>query len=395
MMSVLDVPGRAVADIDTGALEHNAGVLSALSSPARLCAVVKANGYGHGAVTAARAALQGGAVQLAVATLEEALELRQAKVAAPVLVLGALEPRDLRAIVRSGCQFVAWDLGFARAAAAEARRQGRVLEAHVKLDTGMGRLGGRDAGRLLDLALEVAGEPNLVLAGVMTHFATADEIEDDGRFEAQLLGFAEFAAAVKRRAPNVIAHAANTAASLRDRRSHFDMVRCGIGLYGIDPFGEDAASHGLTPALTLRSYVALVKSLEAGDPVGYGGRWRAPRPTNIGILPIGYGDGVRRALGERGGVLVGGRRRPIVGAVSMDQLAIDLGETPVRPGTPVVLIGRQEGASIRCEAVAAEIGTIGYEVTCGLSARVHRRLVVNDCGPAGFTAPLDRLATER
>jgi alanine racemase len=171
----------------------------------------------------------------------------------------------------------------------------------------------------------------------------------------------------------VIVHAANSAAVFRDRESHFDMVRCGIAVYGLDPFQEDPAERGLSPALSLVSHVADVKRFEAGDSAGYGRTWRAPAPTWVGVLPLGYGDGVRRGLSNNADVLVGGRRHPLVGTVSMDNVTIDLGPEPaVEPGAEAVLIGRQGGEEILAEELARRLETINYEITCGISARVPR-----------------------
>ena len=204
---------------------------------------------------------------------------------------------------------------------------------HVKLDTGMGRLGTKDR----ELALRLAQRDNVV--GLMTHFATADDPADD-LFDAQLEAFREFVAAVGR--DDLIVHAANSAAALREPASHFDLVRCGVALYGMDPFGSDPAAHGLEPALSLRSWVAAVRRFEPGDSAGYGRRWTAREPTWVATVPIGYGDGWRRALTNNCDVLIGGRRHPLVGTVSMDNVTIALGpDTDVAVGDEVVLIGAQ------------------------------------------------------
>jgi alanine racemase len=237
----------------------------------------------------------------------------------------------------------------------------------------MGRLGNRDATAVLELANACAADPDLELAGVWTHFATADEPESSF-FDEQLDRFEEVATAVKAEHPQVLVHAANSAAVLRERRSHFEMARCGVAIYGLDPFGRDPAEQGLRPALTLRSHVADVKRFPAGASAGYGRRWKAAADTWVGIIPIGYGDGVRRALANNADVLVRGRRHPLVGTVSMDNITVELGpETEVRPGDEAVLIGRQGEEQILAEEVAARLETINYEVTCGISQRVPRR----------------------
>jgi alanine racemase len=239
----------------------------------------------------------------------------------------------------------------------------------------MGRLGTFDPGEALALARAAAADPDLELAGVWTHFATADEPgADDGYFEAQLARFDPLARAVKAEFPGVLAHAANSAAVFRQPRSHYDMARCGIAVYGLDPFQGDPAERGLAPALSLRSQVAAVKRFPAGQSAGYGRTWKAPRDTWVGVVPVGYGDGVRRALSNDAEVLVGGVRRPLVGTVSMDNLTVDLGpETEVEPGAEAVLIGAQGEEEIRAEELAARLGTINYEITCGISPRVPRR----------------------
>jgi alanine racemase len=237
----------------------------------------------------------------------------------------------------------------------------------------MGRLGSADPDDVLALARACDADPYLELAGVWTHLATADE-PDSTFFDEQLDRFEPLAAAVRAEFPSTIAHAANSAAVYRDRRSHLDMARCGVAIYGLDPFQGDPAERGLTPALSLRSYVADVKSFAPGASAGYGRTWVAPAETSVGVVPLGYGDGVRRGLSNNAEVLVRGRRCPIVGTVSMDNVTIDLGpETEVEPGEEVVLIGSQGDESIRAEELAARLDTINYEVTCGISARVPRR----------------------
>ena len=364
------MPERALARIRSGAVERNCARLRASLRPgAELCAVVKADGYGHGALTCARAALRGGASFLAVATAREAAELRQAGVGARILVMGALTRDDVGTALAAGADIVAWDLEFARAVAA---RTGSAARVHVKIDTGMGRLGTADPAQAHAVAAEVAADERLELVGAMTHFATADERGDD-HFPRQLERFTAFAEDLRREHPQVIAHAANSAATIRDQASHFDMVRCGVAVYGLDPFQEDPAARDLEPALELESYVAAVRLFEPGDSAGYGRRWTAHEPTLVATIPIGYGDGWRRALTNNCDVLIGGRRHALVGTVSMDNVTVSLGAgTDVVVGDPAVLIGPQGGERITCEEVARRIGTINYEVTCGLSPRVSR-----------------------
>jgi len=353
---------RAVARVDLRAVERNCARLrELLTGGAELCAVVKAAGYGHGAVRCAAAARAGGAQRLAVATAAEAVELREGGIDAPVLVMGALTDAEARSAVAADAEVVAWREDFVRALPTGAR-------VHVKLDTGMGRLGTK----VVEEARAVARQAGDSLVGVMTHFATADE-PDDEHFPTQLSRFESFVEGMRAARPGIAVHAANSAASFRDPACHFDLVRCGIAIYGLDPFGEDPAARGLEPALSLESYVAAVKRFEPGESAGYGRTWRASEPTWVGVLPIGYGDGWRRALSNDCDVLIEGRRRPVVGTISMDNLTVDLGpETDVKPGEPAVLVGAQDGERILCEEVARRIDTINYEITCGLTPRVRR-----------------------
>jgi alanine racemase len=364
---------RAVARIDLGAVRANCAHLKAtLGASAELCAVVKADGYGHGADGCAEAALAGGATRLAVATAAEAAQIGRRFQHVPLLTMGALTREDLDVALDAGSEIAVWHEGFRSLVAGRARAQGHPARVHVKHDSGMGRLGNPDPAEVLALARACDADPDLELAGVWTHFATADEPDSDF-FDEQLDRFSAVAEAVRAEFPTVTVHAANSAAVFRDPRSHFDMARCGIAVYGLDPFQEDPAERGLAPALSLRSYVADVKRFAAGAGAGYGRTWRAPVDTWVGVLPLGYGDGVRRGLSNNAEVLVRGRRRPLVGTVSMDNVTIDLGpETDVEPGEEAVLIGAQGEEAILAEEIAARLGTINYEVTCGISARVPR-----------------------
>ena len=358
-------PLRALARVNVAAIERNVARLRReLRGGAALCAVVKADGYGHGAAPAAHAALAGGATSLAVATADEATQLRAHGIDAPLLVLGALSPEELDAALAARADVVAWREAFVAAVAA--RGGGRV---HVKLDTGMGRLGTRDPHEATRVAEAAAAEPAIELVAAMTHFATADERGDDF-FGEQLGRFAAWASALRERHPGLILHAANSAALLRDADSHFDLVRAGVAIYGLDPFQEDAAARDLEPALELASYVAEVKPCAPGESAGYGRRFVAQEETVLATVPIGYGDGVRRALTNNADVLVVGRRFPLVGTVSMDNVALDLGADGggVRRGDEALLIG----AGLPAEEMARRLGTINYEVTCALTPRVPR-----------------------
>jgi alanine racemase len=362
---------RAVARVNLAAIERNCARLAAgLTGGAALCAVVKADGYGHGAAPCAHAALAGGAHWIAVATADEAAELRTAGIEARILVMGALTLRDAGTAVDADADIVSWDEQFVAAVAALAG--GRPVRMHVKLDTGMGRLGTRDSGQAREVVEAIDGAAGLELAGVMTHFATADGTGDAFLGE-QLHAFAPFAEEVKRSHPDAVIHAANSAATLREAATHFDLVRCGVAIYGLDPFQRDPAEQALEPALELRSYVAAVKPAEPGQSTGYGRTWTAREPTLIATLPIGYGDGVRRALSGDADVLIGGRRYPLAGTVSMDNITVEVGRgSDIRPYDEAVLIGEQGTERVRAEEWAQLLRTINYEVTTGLTARVQR-----------------------
>jgi alanine racemase len=363
---------RALARIDLSAVERNCAELKGRLGSAALCAVVKADGYGHGAAWCARAAIAGGAEWLAVATAEEAGELRRHGFRERLLVMGALSPDEVDLALGADADVVAWREGFAKLAAAKAKQAEGQARLHVKLDTGMGRLGTRDVDEARAVAELVTGEESLDLVGVMTHFATADE-PDSELFVEQLALFRPFVDQVKKARPACIAHAANSAAVFRDDGAHFDMARCGIAIYGLDPFHEDPSARLLAPALTLESYVADIKPVRAGQGAGYGQTWTASSDTNVAVLPIGYGDGYRRGLSNKAEVLIRGRRHPVVGTVSMDNITVDLGaKTDVRPGDAATLIGSQDGERILAEELARALGTINYEVTCGISPRVRR-----------------------
>jgi alanine racemase len=290
--------------------------------------------------------------------------------------MGAVSDEELRVAVNAGAELVAWSREFVdtvRAVAAGGGSGGAPPRVHVKLDTGMGRLGTRDVDEAIRVAERVAAAaPALELAGAMTHFASADE---DPSFTAvQLVRFEPFARAMRERWPGIVVHAANSAATLREPASHFDLVRCGIAIYGCDPMNQDPAGHGLEPALELTSYVAAVKLARAGDSAGYGRRWVAGSETWLATVPIGYADGIRRAFSNNLDVLIGGRRYAVAGTVSMDNITVELGPSAgeVRPGDRVTIIGNDGDERQTAEDLAQRIGTINYEILCGITPRVPR-----------------------
>ncbi len=361
---------RALALVDLDAISHNVTRLKArLPVGGMLCAVVKANGYGHGAVPAAAASLRGGADWLGVATATEAEELRAAGFTVPVLIFGPLTGAELARAVAAGADVSVWSAPFMAAA----RRLG--ARVHIKFNSGMGRLG-VDAATALVLAAGAAAPARLV--GLMSHFATADE-EDPAYFVGQLDRFLALEAELKRLYPGIVAHTANSAATVREPNAHRDMVRTGIAIYGLSPFNTDPHADGLEPAMRLSSYVAGIREVRVGESVGYGRRFVAEGPARLAIVPIGYADGVSRALTNRGDVLIGGRRCRIAGTISMDQLTVLLPEghgnpgDEVKPGDEVVFIGTSGGERLLAEEMAHILETINYEIVCDVSARVVRR----------------------
>lgn len=359
--------------MNLSAVAANVGHLrSELTGDAELCAVVKADGYGHGIAEVATAAVAGGATRLAVVTAQEAVVVAELKLDAVLLVLAPIQQPDLVTVINTGAELTAWNERQVRDIAAAAELAGREVPLHVKLDTGMGRFGAREVDEAM-AALALADALDHVRPeAVWTHFATADDL-GDSYFEHQLAAFTGFAEAAREKYPGLLAHAANSAALLRDPASHFDFVRAGIAIYGLDPFGEDAAAQGLQPALSLHSFVASVRSVAAGESVGYGRKYIARTDTRIATVPIGYGDGWRRILSNNCDVLIDGRRHPQRGTVSMDSIMVELGEGgAIDVGEPVTLIGAQGDESITTEEVAERAQTINYEITCGLTARTVR-----------------------
>ena len=347
------------------------------ATPPGIIGVVKANAYGHGAVAVAGALVDAGVPWLAVADIEEGLELRDAGITGRILVFGALSVSDVAGVFTHDLTPTLSSPAAARALAAAAAARGTRLTCHLKIDTGLNRLGFRFDNLQRSLP-EVLASPSLDVEAMSTHFATADDAEDP-MFETQRLRFEAARDTVRTLGGQVrMAHAANSAASLRDSRTWADLIRPGLLLYGLVP-SPMATTVPLTPAMTLTSRVVAVKGIRAGERIGYGGRHEAAAPMTIAVVPAGYADGLDRRLEGRGVALVRGARAPIVGAVSMDMLTVDVTAIEgVSTGDEVVFLGSQGPASwqtIDAREMAAWIGTIPYEVLCRLGARVERRYV--------------------
>lgn len=372
----------AWVDVDLDAVRHNVELLRSIVAPSEVWAVVKADGYGHGAIEVARAVLDAGAAGLCVALVQEGAELRRHGIVAPILVLSEQPPEQAGAIVDHDLTPTVYTTTFIDVLAdAVIAAGGSDRGVHVKVDTGMQRVGARpdDVAALVERVARWS--PTLMLGGVFTHLAVADEPADAftavqlQRFDAVLadLGIAGMGG-------DVLVHAANSAGALAHADARRSFVRAGIAVYGISPgHGVDDLCAGLRPALSLRSRVSFVKPVRAGTRISYGLQHTFERDTTVATVPIGYADGVPRRLSSTGGeVLIGGRRRPIVGVVTMDQLMVDCGPAgEVTVGDEAVLIGEQDGPDgpqrVRAEEWADRLGTIGYEIVCGIGTRVPRR----------------------
>ncbi len=383
---------RSWVDIDLDAIVANVATLAGCAPAAEVCAVVKANGYGHGAVPVARAALAGGATILAVAQVDEGVTLRRAGIDGPIWVLSEPEPAEFAAAAASGLQPAVYSRRAIDAAAAA----GAPLVVHLKIDTGMHRVGAHPADAVA-LAAAVGTASSLTLGSVWTHLACADadgEVTVDPAAGAdarvapgppatdartitdeQLDCYDAVLATLDRAGIDVpLRHAANSAGTIAHPRSHHDVVRCGVSLYGLPPSPGLAGRVPLRPALTWRSRVSFVKELHPGDAVSYGHRRVISKTSRVATVPVGYADGYRRSLWNRGAsVLIGGRRRPIVGVVTMDQTVVDCGDDDIGPGDEVVLLGRQGDEEVTADELAAALGTINYEIPCGIGTRVARR----------------------
>ncbi|MFN3258258.1 MAG: alanine racemase [Ilumatobacter sp.] len=360
----------AWAEIDLDAIGHNVETIRRRVAPSALWAVVKANGYGHGAIGVARAAMDAGAEGLCVALVQEGVELRRAGIDAPILLLSEPPPELAATIIEHRLTPAVYQRRFLDALVAE-RPTG--LPVHLLVDTGMQRVGAHPhAAVSMATAIEQRA-PELRLAGVFTHLAVADDAAaaNVSFTEEQL---ATFAKVIEQLGDVPLVHAANSAGALAHPASRLSMVRVGIAMYGISPGdGVSELCADLRPALELRARVAFVKQVRAGSRISYGLRHRFGEDTTVATIPIGYADGVPRRLWATGGaVLIGGRRCPIVGVVTMDQLMVDCGDVDVRVGDDVTLIGRQDDAVVTAEEWGRRLDTIGYEIVCGISGRVPR-----------------------
>lgn len=360
-----------VAEVDIAALRHNIQCIRARVGTARIMGVVKANAYGHGLRRIAHELLACGVDELGVAFLDEAVALRRSGITAPILVLGGLIGNQVEHFLQYDIMLTASSVMKLQQIEATAAATGRRAKVHLKIDTGMERIGIHhfNADRLFEAAV---GAGHCELCGVFSHFATSHAA--DKSFTAlqleRFLGALEFFP--RHGLPMPVRHIANSGAILQHPDATLDMVRPGIMMYGIYPSPETPRTVPLRPVLSLKSQVVYFKVVGAGSPVGYDGTWVASEDTRVVTLPVGYGDGYRRCFSNRGNVLLHGQRYPIVGAISMDQLMVDIGRDSAYNGDEAVLIGSQNGSSITCEELAALAATSPYEILTGLNTRVPR-----------------------
>lgn len=366
------MPSRAVwAEINLGAIEHNIKeIKKCIRGGAKLCAVVKADAYGHGALAVARKAVEQGADYLAVAVLSEALELRRAGFTTPILILGGMQLEDAGLVVDYGITQTVFNLETAEALSEEAQRRGCQARVHLKIDTGMGRLGIRPelAG---DMAKQIAMLPGIVLEGIFSHFALADA-RDKSYAQEQLSRFRLALAKVEEKGIHIpIRHIAESAAILELPEAHFDMVRAGVILYGLWPSDEVEHVIELQPAMRVQARITLLKTMHPGETISYGCIYKVARESRIATLPVGYADGYTRLYAGKAVVeCADGQRMPVVGRICMDQCMVDVTDAAgLREGDIVTLFG---SPTLTADELAGWLGTINYEVVCMMSPRIPR-----------------------
>ncbi len=381
----------AFARIDLDAIRHNIQTLKSRIPPkSKFMAVVKADGYGHGAVQVAKKALNSGGDWLGVARLEEALELRDAGIDAPILVFGYIHPDSLKTVVDKDLIATAYNLDMANTFSERATSFGKPVKLHLKIDTGMGRLGmiAKDNDNILTDIETICRLPYIEANGIYTHFAAADT-PDILYTEDQIKAFTSLLSDLKKQGIEFeVRHAANSAGIINFPSSHLDMVRAGISLYGCYPSNKNEASKiNLKPAMTLNSVITSVKEVPKGFNVSYAMTHQTTKKTRLASVPLGYADGFSRGFSSNGFMLVNGKKAPIVGRVCMDQIMIDVGDIPnVAPGDEVVILGTQGNKSQSAEDLAQRINTINYEIVSALTARVKKiyfdSSCISSCGSA-------------
>jgi alanine racemase len=367
------MPPLTYIEVNLDAIAHNVRAIKARIGPSvDLIAVVKANAYGHGAVEVAQTALRHGASRLGTTSVDEGVQLRQAGIAAPILVMGYTPPDAVEAAIAHDLTLTVTEMAVAGALSARAAEVGRRVPVHLKVDTGMGRFG-LLPDEVLPFVEGLAALPELVIEGLFSHFAVADAA-DKAYTRQQFALFQTVRDRLESAGYHIpVCHIANSAATFDLPETHLDAVRCGIAIYGLRPSEVVDSAAALQPALSLKSHVARVRTLPAGSSISYGRTYITPRIMPVALIPVGYGDGYHRLISNRGAVLINGQRAPIIGRVCMDQFVVDISEAgPVQVNDEVVLIGCQGQACIPAEEVACWAETISYEITTSLLPRAPR-----------------------
>ncbi|HHU76987.1 MAG TPA: alanine racemase [Firmicutes bacterium] len=363
------------AEIDLSRLVSNLNTFKQiLPSGVRIMAVIKADAYGHGAYEVSRVALREGVSMLGVASLEEGLDLRRKGINSPILILGYTDPRQYYLVVENDLTTTIFHWEMASLLSDQAQAAGKRVPIHVKLDTGMNRLGLLEPTKIMAFLDKLSALPGIWVEGLFTHFATADELENDF-LQEQMQKFNKIIRESKKRGMHIpLMHAANSAAAACFPQSHLDMVRIGIGMYGYYPSAAiSREKFKLYPVLSLKSRIILLKKIYPGATISYGRTFTATKETLIAVVPIGYGDGYSRQLSNKGVMLVHGQEVPVVGHVCMDLTMLDVGSVPdAREGDEVVVYGKQGLGEIMVEKVAEQLGTISYELLCNISSRIPR-----------------------
>lgn len=381
---MLNFPSRSWAEIDMDALAHNMREIRRITAPGcEIAAVVKADAYGHGAIQVAELLLKNGASRLAVSMVDEAAELRRSGITAPILTLGQTDIRRIPEVIEADLEQTVFSLDFARALSEQAAADGKTVKIHIKIDTGMNRVGFLPSEESYEQILEISRLPGISVTGIFSHFAVADTNDD----EYTRMQFSTFTEALdileKRGFPVPTRHICNSAGILRFPEMHLDMVRAGLIIYGMIPPGcpNPYTPVDLRPAMSLKSSVVQVKSIDIGQTISYGRRFAVSRESVIATIPIGYADGYARRLSNRASALLHGQRVPVVGTVCMDMSMLDvtdLGE-PVRVGDEAVLFGKQkingEDFCLPVDEIADLLDTVNYEITCLVGKRVPRAYV--------------------
>lgn len=364
------VPKRVYAEIDLDAIRHNVTEMQkAAGDGVKLLAVIKANAYGHGAVPVAKA-LSGIAYGFCVATAEEALELRAAGIAEPILILGYVFPEDVKELIKNDVSLTVFDIETAAEISDIAAGLCKTAKVHIKLDTGMGRIGFLPNDGSVSAVKEIAGMPHIKIMGLFSHFARADE-KDKTYAEQQLAVFRAFADKLQAAGVDIpFRHICNSAGITELPHAHFNMARCGISTYGLYPSDEvDRSLVELKPAMSIYSHVAYVKTVPAGTAVGYGSLFVAERQTTVATVPVGYADGLPRSLACKGYVIIKGQKAPVLGRVCMDQCMVDVTDIPgVCRGDKVTVLGR----GVDADTLQNLSGRLHYEIVCDISPRVKR-----------------------